>query len=92
MVKQVGVFCIGMALILELLSYWKQIAKTLRTKKSAHVSSTAYLLKLVKYAFTILGLISLQIPFTHILGANVKFTLYSCQCVADLFLLLAFSF
>lgn len=28
------------------------------------------------FFFTLLGLLSLQIPFTHILGANVKFTLF----------------
>lgn len=52
----VGVACIAIALFLELASYYKQIAKTIRTKKSAHISSTAYLYKIAKYIFTIIGL------------------------------------
>jgi uncharacterized protein with PQ loop repeat len=54
--KIVGVSCIAIALILELLSYYKQIAKTLRTKHSSQVSSTAYVFKILKYIFTIIGL------------------------------------
>jgi len=52
----VGIACIVIALLLELGSYWKQIAKTLRTKKSKDVSTSAYLLKVVKYAFTMVAL------------------------------------
>jgi len=55
-VSSVGVACIAIALFLEFASYYKQIAKTIRTKKSAQVSSTAYLLKIAKYIFTIIGL------------------------------------
>jgi len=52
----IGIFCVAIAVLLELLSYWKQIAKTLRTKHSKDVSSSAYLYKLIKYVFTIVGL------------------------------------
>ncbi len=38
------------------MSYWKQIAKTLRTKKSAHVSSSQYLYKMAKAMFALVGL------------------------------------
>jgi len=55
-VNSVGVACIAIALVLEFASYYKQIAKTLRTKKSTQVSSTAYLLKIAKYVFTLIGL------------------------------------
>jgi uncharacterized membrane protein len=55
-VNSVGVVCIAIALALEFASYYKQIAKTIRTKKSAQVSSTAYLLKIAKYIFTLIGL------------------------------------
>lgn len=54
--NSVGITCIIIALFLELASYYKQIAKTLRTKKSSQVSSTAYLLKIAKYIFTLIGL------------------------------------
>lgn len=54
--NQLGIVCVAIALILELASYWKQIAKTLRTKHSKDVSSTAYVLKIAKYIFTLIGL------------------------------------
>jgi uncharacterized protein with PQ loop repeat len=56
MVRVIGVTCVTIALVLEVGSYWKQIAKTLRTKKSKDVSTSAYLLKVVKYAFTMIAL------------------------------------
>ena len=56
MVRELGVACVAIALLLELGSYYKQIAKTLRTKKSKDVSTSAYLLKIVKYAFTMVAL------------------------------------
>lgn len=54
--NSVGIGCVAIALFLEFASYYKQIAKTIRTKKSAQVSSTAYLLKIAKYIFTLIGL------------------------------------
>jgi uncharacterized protein with PQ loop repeat len=56
MLHVMGVVCITLAVILEFASYYKQVAKTLRTKKSAHVSSSSYLLKIAKYLVTITGL------------------------------------
>ena len=56
MMNILGIFCVAAALVLELASYYKQIAKTLRSKHSNQVSSTAYLLKLIKYIFTMIGL------------------------------------
>jgi predicted Kef-type K+ transport protein len=55
-INSIGVVCVIIALFLELASYYKQIAKTFRTRKSSQVSSTAYLLKIVKYGFTLIGL------------------------------------
>ena len=54
--NSIGVASITIALVLELGSYWKQISKTLRTKRSSQVSSSAFLLKLIKYVFTLIGL------------------------------------
>jgi len=54
--ESIGVACITIAVILELASYYKQIAKTLRTKNSAQVSSSAFMLKIAKYLFTLVGL------------------------------------
>lgn len=56
MIQSVGVACITIALVLELASYYKQIAKTLRTKRSTQVSSSAFVLKIAKYIFTLIGL------------------------------------
>ena len=54
--QAVGVVCLTIAVLLELASYYKQIAKTLRTKKSSQVSSMAFVYKWVKYIVTIIGL------------------------------------
>lgn len=56
MIKIIGIVCVTIALILELASYYKQIAKTLKTKKSSQVSSTAYMFKIAKYLFTMIAL------------------------------------
>jgi len=45
-----------LALVLDSLSYWKQIAKTLRTGKSAQVSSSQYLYKIGKAICATVGL------------------------------------
>jgi uncharacterized protein with PQ loop repeat len=55
--KVFGISCIALSFILELLSYYKQIHKTLRVKNSKQVSSSAYEVKLLKYVITIVGLV-----------------------------------
>lgn len=54
--NSIGISCVAIALVLELASYWKQIVKTLRDRNSDHVSSSAYMLKIAKYVFTLVGL------------------------------------
>lgn len=51
-----GTICITLALLLDSISYWKQIAKTLRTRKSKDVSSSAYLYKIAKAIIAAIGL------------------------------------
>jgi uncharacterized protein with PQ loop repeat len=53
----VGSICVALALILDISSYWKQIAKILKTKKSNQVSSSSYLYKLAKGIFAVFGLL-----------------------------------
>ncbi len=55
-VAAIGGACVVIALLLDSMSYWKQIAKTLRTKKSTQVSSSQYLYKMGKAMFALLGL------------------------------------
>lgn len=57
MVKAIGSFCVATALALDTMSYWKQISKIVRTRKSSQVSSSAYLYKIAKVAFSITGLV-----------------------------------
>lgn len=57
MIKTVGTVCVTLALILDSMSYWKQIAKVLRTKRSSQVSSSAYVYKITKVMFSMTGLI-----------------------------------
>jgi hypothetical protein len=56
MIKYMGLFCVGMALFLDVMSYWKQIRKTVKTRKSAQVSSSSYLYKIAKAVFAMVGL------------------------------------
>jgi len=51
-----GFICFILALLFELLSYHKQVAKTLRTKKSEHVSTSSYMCKIIKYFFALASL------------------------------------
>jgi uncharacterized protein with PQ loop repeat len=57
MLYNVATVCIVAALFLDTLSYYRQIRKTLRTKKSSQVSSTAFLYKIAKALFAIVGLL-----------------------------------
>lgn len=53
---QIATLCVGTALFLDSMSYYKQIKKTLRTKKSSQVSSSAFLYKIAKAVFAMVGL------------------------------------
>lgn len=47
---------VAIALALDTASYWRQIKKTIRTKKSSQVSTTAFLYKIAKALFAMGGL------------------------------------
>jgi uncharacterized protein with PQ loop repeat len=53
----IGSACITLALVLDSTSYYRQIAKTLKTKKSKDVSSSAYLYKIMKAILAGVGLV-----------------------------------
>jgi hypothetical protein len=53
---QIATVCVLIALWLDTLSYYRQIKKTIRTKKSSQVSSTAFLYKIGKVFFAMTGL------------------------------------
>lgn len=55
-IKWIGPVLVALALLLDTLSYWKQICKTLKTKHSNQVSTSAYLYKIGKAVLAILGL------------------------------------
>jgi len=56
MIKLIGVLCATGSIFFDLSSYWKQISKTLRTKRSSQVSSTAYMMKLGHYLCSLVAL------------------------------------
>ena len=56
LVIAIGGACVAVAFLLDAMSYWKQIAKILRTKKSTQVSSSQYLYKIAKAICALLGL------------------------------------
>ena len=56
MIRWIGLICGTGSVLFDLASYWKQISKTLRTKKSAQVSSSAYMMKLSHYTCSIIAL------------------------------------
>lgn len=51
-----GTTCVALAIILDSASYYKQIAKIVRTKHSKDVSSTSYLFKIYKALLAAVGL------------------------------------
>jgi hypothetical protein len=56
MIKYIGIACVGAALFLDVISYWKQIVKTVKARKSSQVSSSSYLYKIAKAIFAMAGL------------------------------------
>jgi uncharacterized protein with PQ loop repeat len=68
-IKTIGTICVGTALALDTMSYYKQIAKTIRTKKSSQVSSSAYLYKIGKVIFAMGGLAVYQ----NFVGLGMEF-------------------
>ena len=52
----IGTICVTTALLLDSASYWRQIAKILRTKRSKDVSSSSYILKIGKAVIAAVGL------------------------------------
>jgi len=56
MLEFVGLFLIGVALFLDTLSYYRQVKKTLITKKSNQISSTSFLYKIAKAVCALGGL------------------------------------
>lgn len=55
-IKIIGTLCVAAALLLDISSYWKQIAKILKTKKSSQVSSSSYVYRIGKASCSITGL------------------------------------
>jgi uncharacterized protein with PQ loop repeat len=53
---QIATLSVGIALFLDSMSYYKQIKKTIRTKKSSQVSSSSFLYKIAKALFAMVGL------------------------------------
>ena len=55
-IRDCATIFVAVALYLDTLSYYRQIKKTLRTKKSGQVSSTSFLYKIAKALFALAGL------------------------------------
>lgn len=56
MIYNIATLCIAIALFLDTLSYWRQIKKTIKTKKSSQISTTSFLYKIAKALFALIGL------------------------------------
>jgi uncharacterized protein with PQ loop repeat len=54
---QIATLCVGTALFLDSMSYYKQIKKTVRAKKSSQVSSSSFVYKILKAVFSMVGLL-----------------------------------
>jgi len=57
MIKLLGLLCVGLALFLDTLSYYRQIKKTIRMKKASQVSSTSFVYKILKAFCSTIGLV-----------------------------------
>jgi uncharacterized protein with PQ loop repeat len=55
-IYHIATLAVTLALTLDTWSYYKQIAKTLRTKRSAQVSSSSFLFKIAKALCALVGL------------------------------------
>lgn len=56
MTYAIGIGLVALALILDTLSYWRQIHKTIKTKHSSQVSSMQYVYKIGKALAALVGL------------------------------------
>ena len=56
MKRIIALSCVVIALFLDSLSYYRQIKKTLKTKRSSQVSSTSFIYKMFKAKFSMIGL------------------------------------
>lgn len=52
----IATLCVAIALWLDTLSYYRQIKKTLKTRKSSQISSTSFLYKIAKACAAMVGL------------------------------------
>jgi len=74
----IGTVCVATALFLDSASYYKQIAKILRTKRSKDVSSSSYLLKIGKAAIAAIGLAT----FANYAGLVMELVMLSVYIVS----------
>jgi uncharacterized protein with PQ loop repeat len=56
MIYHIATLAVALALFLDTISYYKQIAKTLKTKRSGQVSSSSFLYKIAKAGCALVGL------------------------------------
>jgi uncharacterized protein with PQ loop repeat len=55
-IYHIATLAVALALFLDTISYYKQIAKTIRTKRSGQVSSSSFLYKIAKAVCALVGL------------------------------------
>jgi len=79
-VTTLGTICVALALLLDSASYWKQIVKILRTKRSKDVSSSSYLLKIGKAVIAAVGL-ALFANYAGLVMELVMLTVYVASLV-----------
>jgi len=53
---EIATVCVSTALLLDTASYFRQIKKTIRTKKSSQVSAMAFVYKIAKAVLAMVGL------------------------------------
>ena len=75
MLYYVGLVFVGTALFLDTLSYYRQIRKTLLTKKSSQVSSTSFLYKIAK-AVCALGGLAIYSNWTGVVMESFMLVVY----------------
>ena len=52
-----GGICVGLAAICESLSYYRIVIKIIKEKRSTQISSSAYMLKILKYLLSLVALV-----------------------------------
>ena len=75
---QFATLFVAVALYLDTLSYYRQIKKILRTKRSSQISSTSFLYKIAKALFALTGLAI----YRNLVGMGMEIFMFAIYAIS----------